>query len=227
MVGKLAICSWSGGKDSCFALYKALSQDIRVTHLINFVSKEFQRVRFHGTQAEMIRAQADAIGISLVQRETTPNGYEKEFKEAVGALAQDGVGRIVCGDIHLADSRRWVETVCADIGLEVIEPLWRRKSEEILAEFIGLGFEATVVSAQADTFDKSWIGRKVNQKFLDDIRIIKGIDICGENGEYHTLVTSGPIFKRKIEIGETRVVRKDTHWFLDILSHTVQKRGDC
>lgn len=218
-----AICSWSGGKDSCFALYKALSQGIKVTHLINFVSKEFQRVRFHGTQAEMIGAQADAIGVGLIQRETTPEDYEKQFKEAVGALAQNGVGQIVCGDIHLADSRNWIEGVCSDIGLEVIEPLWSRKTEEILAEFISLGFEAIVVSAQVDIFDRSWIGRKVNRKFMDDIRRIKGIDICGENGEYHTLVTGGPIFKKKIEIEETKVVRKDTHWFLDILSYRVQK----
>lgn len=218
MTDRLAACSWSGGKDSCFALYEALSQGIKVRHLVNFVSEDFRRVRFHGIRAEMIRAQANAIGMNLVQRETTAESYEKEFREAAGALARDGVGWMICGDIHLANSRKWVETVCADIGLKVIEPLWGRSSEEILAEFMNLGFEATVVSVQADILDESWIGRKIDEKFLQDIRTIEGIDICGENGEYHTLVTGGPIFERKIRIGESKLIRKDTHWFLDILS---------
>lgn len=217
MTDKLAVCSWSGGKDSCFALYTALSQGVAVTHLVNTVAKDSKRVRFHGVKAEIIQAQADAIGIDLVQKETTGDGYEKEFREAVRALAEDGIGWIICGDIHLEDSRKWIEKVSADIGLKVSEPLWGRKSEDILREFIDSGFEAMVVSGQADIFDKSWIGRQVDQTFLRDIRMIKGIDLCGENGEYHTLVTNGPIFKNRIVIGKTRVVRKDTHWLLDIL----------
>lgn len=219
MTDKLAICSWSGGKDSCFALYKAISQDIEVKHLLNTVSKEHQRVRFHGTRAELIRAQADAVGVDLIQKETGADGYEGEFKEALEAVARYGVTHIVCGDIHLADSRNWIEGVCSDIGLEVIEPLWGRKPEEILAEFVKSGFEATIVSAQADIFDKSWVGRKIDADFLRDITMIKGIDVCGENGEYHTLVTNGPIFTKKIEIEDSKVVRKSTHWFLDILSY--------
>lgn len=219
MADQRAVCSWSGGKDSCFALYKAFSEGAKVTHIVNFVSHEYKRVRFHGVPAGIIRAQADALGIALVQKETTPKGYEAEFKEAVAALAQNGVKSIICGDIHLADSRDWIEKLSAEIGLKVIEPLWGRSSKEVLAEFIDSGFEATIVSAQADIFDKSWVGRKIDADFLRDIMMIKGIDVCGENGEYHTLVRNGPIFTKRIEIEDCEVVRKSTHWFLDILSY--------
>ena len=222
--------SWSGGKDSCFAFYTAISQGVKIAHLVNTVANDSKRVRFHGVPAEIIRAQADAIGINLIQEETSWDGYEKEFREAVGALVKDGVGSIVTGDIHLEDSRRWIEKVSADLGLGVLTPLWGRRSEDILEEFIRDGFVATVVSAQADTFDKSWIGRRIDQEFLHDIKGIKGIDVCGENGEYHTLVTDGPIFKKKVEIGETRVVYKESQWgssrtahhLLDILDFSLR-----
>lgn len=234
MADKLAVCSWSGGKDSCFAFYTALAQGIKVSHLVNTVSKQFRRVRFHGVKAEIIQAQADAIGINLIQKKTSGDGYEKEFREAVGALAKDGIAWIVTGDIHLEDSRRWIEKVSADLGLGVLTPLWGRKSEDILKEFIESGFEAMVVSAQADIFDKSWVGRKIDQEFLRDIRAIDGIDACGENGEYHTLVTNGPIFKKRVEIGKTRTVHKESqwgslrtaHWFLDILHFNLPEEAD-
>lgn len=214
---EVAVCSWSGGKDSCFALYLALYQGIRIRHIINTISKEFRRVRFHGVKAELIQAQADAIGINLVQIEIPSNGnYEKEFKQALQEFVQEGIGSVVCGDIALEDSRVWMGKVCGEIGLSVVDPLWGRRSEEVLKEFINHGFEATVVSANVSIFDKSWVGRKVDAEFLGDIKRIKGIDVCGENGEFHTFVTGGPIFRKKIIIGDTGVVRKDTHWMLDI-----------
>jgi len=215
------IASWSGGKDSCFACYKAISDGMDISHLVNFISKEHKRVSFHGTEARLIQLQARAIGIPLLQKETTPEEYEQEFKEAVKGLVQNGVKGMVFGDIYLQEHRDWVERVCGELGIEAIEPLWGRATEEILLEFIDDGFEAIIVSANSDLIDEKWIGRKVDRKFLEYLKD-SHIDLCGENGEYHTLVIDGPLFKNRIELTETRTIMRDGYWFLDTLKYSLQ-----
>ena len=202
------IASWSGGKDSCFAFYEAMGKGYKISHLVNFISKEFQRVSFHGTEARLIQLQSQAIGIPLLQKETTWDGYEQEFKEAVRSLIPSGVKGVVFGDIYLQEHKDWVERVCGDLGIEAIEPLWGKNTEEILSSFIEDGFEAVIVSAKSDLIDKDWIGRRVNKAFMEYLKG-KNIDICGENGEYHTLVTNGPIFNKRIQLTESRAISRD------------------
>ncbi|MBC8276398.1 MAG: diphthine--ammonia ligase [Chloroflexi bacterium] len=208
------ISSWSGGKDSCFACYLALCEGYKISHLVNFISKEFNRVSFHGTEDRLIQLQSQSIGIPLLQRETTWNGYEHEFKEAVQSLLPDGIKGMVFGDIYLQEHRDWVERVCGDLGIEAVEPLWNKNPEKIFIDFIDAGFEAIIVSAKSELIDEDWIGRRVDRNFLEYLKS-RNIDICGENGEYHTLVVNGPFFKRRIEIMESRTINKDNHWFLD------------
>ena len=208
------IVSWSGGKDSCLACYLALGQGHKISHLVNFISKEFNRVSFHGTEARLIQLQSQSIGIPLLQKETTRNGYEQEFKEAVRSLLPNGIKGMVFGDIFLDEHREWVERVCGDLGIEAVEPLWNKKTEEVLTDFIDAGFEAIIVSASAELIDKEWVGQRVGRDFMDYLKA-KHIDVCGENGEYHTLVVNGPLFKRRIEIIETRTINRDNRWLLD------------
>ena len=208
------VLSWSGGKDSCFAGYEAMRQGHKVSHLVNFISKEFQRVSFHGTEAKLIQLQSQAIGIPLLQKETTWNGYEQEFKEAVRSLIPSGVKGMIFGDIYLPEHRSWAERVCKELGIEALEPLWGRNPDEILYDFIDSGFEAVIVSAQAECIDKKWVGHLLDRDFIDYLRH-RGTDICGENGEYHTLVVNGPIFGSRIEITESKIIDRDNHWFLD------------
>jgi len=208
------IVSWSGGKDSCLACYLALGQGHKISHLVNFISKEFNRVSFHGTEARLIQLQSQSIGIPLLQKETTRNGYEQEFKEAVRSLLPNGIKGMVFGDIFLDEHREWVERVCGDLGIEAVEPLWNKKTEEVLTDFIDAGFEAIIVSASAELIDKEWVGQRVGRDFMDNLKA-KHIDVCGENGEYHTLVVDGPLFKRRIEIIETRTINRDNRWLLD------------
>jgi diphthine-ammonia ligase len=212
------ISSWSGGKDSCFAGYLALGQGYKISHLVNFVSQEFNRVSFHGTEARLIQLQSQAIGIPLLQKPTTGDGYEQEFKEAVRSLLPDGIKGMVFGDIFLQEHRDWVERVCNDLGIEAVEPLWNKGSENVLSDFIAAGFEAIVVSARAELIDEEWVGRRVSRDFLQYLKA-KDIDICGENGEYHTLVVNGPLFKRRIEVIETRTIKRDNYWFLDTIKY--------
>ncbi len=221
--------SWSGGKDSCMALYKAIEEGYKVKYLLNFISKKYKRCCFHGIQKELIDLQADLIGISLFQKEVSPDMklYEEEFKEAVNRLKKGKIKGMVFGDVYLIDHKNWVERVCKDLKIKMIQPLWQRAPEKIVAEFIHLGFKAVIVSAKAKLFDKNFIGREVNQDFLEELKKRK-ICPCGENGEFHTFVFDGPIFKKgRIEITKSRkVLRKGfwPHWFLDIQRWRVKNK---
>jgi len=208
------ISSWSGGKDSCFACYLALSQGYKISHLANFISQEFNRVSFHGTEARLIQLQSQAIGIPLLQKQTTWKGYEQEFKEGVRSLLPQGIKGMVFGDIYLQEHRDWVERVCGELGIEAILPLWNKDTEKIFIDFIDAGFEAIIVSVRDELIDKDWIGQRVDRKLLAYLKA-NNIDPCGENGEYHTLVVNGPLFKRKIEIIESSTINRDNHWLLD------------
>ena len=208
------IASWSGGKDSCLACYKAMLDGYDMNGLVNFVSKEYGRVSFHGTDTRLIQLQAESIGLRLWQRETTRDGYEREFKEAVRSLIPDGIEGMVFGDIYLQEHRDWTERVCGELGIEAVEPLWGRDTEDILLDFIEAGFEAIVIGAQSKVIDAEWLGRRVDGDFIEYLKS-RGVCPCGENGEYHTLVINGPIFNKAIEIVEARTIARDGYWFLD------------
>ena len=221
---KSVLSSWSGGKDSCFACYEAMQKGYEVSYLVNFISEEYKRVRFHGTEAKLIKLQAEAIGIRLLQKETTADGYERQFKDAVRGLTQSGINGMVFGDIYLQEHRDWVESVCGELNIEAIEPLWERRPEDILRDFIDKDFEAILISAKLDLFGEEWIGRRIDKEFLRFLKE-KNIDVCGENGEYHTLVTNGPIFKKRIKINSSVPIVRDNHRFLDILEYSLEDPG--
>ena len=223
------IASWSGGKDSCLACYKAMERGYKIKYLLNFISKINKRCCFHGIQRELVNLQADLIGIPLFQKEVSPDLelYENEFKEAVNHLKKKKVKGMVFGDVYLIDHKNWVERVCKDLKIKMIEPLWQRSPEKIIEEFIHLGFKAVVVSAKAELFDKKIIGREIDHQFLKELKKRK-ICPCGENGEFHTFVIDGPIFRKgRIEITKSRPVLKKgfwEHWFLDIQRWQVKKK---
>lgn len=208
------IASWSGGKDSCLACYKAMLSGYDIRRLVNFVSKEYGRVSFHGTEVGLIQLQAGSIGTHLCQKETTRDCYEEQFKEAVRSLVPMGVKGMIFGDIYVQEHRDWTERVCAEVGIEAVQPLWGRDTEDILCEFIDAGFQAVVIGAKAGLIDAEWLGRRVDRDFIEYLKS-RNICPCGENGEYHTLVTTGPIFSRGIKIIETKTISKGDYWFLD------------
>jgi uncharacterized protein (TIGR00290 family) len=191
--------SWSGGKDSCLACYKTIKQGYNVKYLLNFISREFRRCCFHGIEAELIQLQAELMGIPLIQKEVTADmqEYEKEFKAAVSELKD--IKAMVFGDIYLEEHLNWVKRVCRDLDISAIEPLWNSSPMDLIEEFIDLGFKAIVVSCQADKFGKDFVGKYIDKDLLAELKA-KNICPCGENGEFHTLVVDGPIFKKRIEI---------------------------
>ena len=213
--------SWSGGKDSCLACYRAVASGLKVRYLANMLTEDGQRSRTHGLSANLIQVQSQAIGIPLVQRRTTWNSFEAEFKKMLRAFKQQGVVGGVFGDIDLNEHREWVERVCQEVDITPHLPLWGESQDEILRNFIDSGFEAIVVATKADMLGEEWLGRRIDLDFirhLDEIKKTKNITLCGEVGEYHTFVIDGPLFQKRIEIMATRKVFRDDHWFLEILS---------
>lgn len=222
------IASWSGGKDSCLACYKAIKQGYKVKYLLNFISKKYKRGCFHGIEAKLMNLQAELIGIPLIQKEVSPDmkKYEQEFKEAVSKLKSKSIKAMVFGDIALEEHKAWIERVCEEIKIKSIEPLWKSEPIKITEEFIDLGFKSIVVSAKAGLFGKEWIGHQFDREFLDYLKS-KKIDICGENGEFHTFVVDGPVFKKRIEITKSQPVFKKgfwKYWFLDIQKWQVKNK---
>ena len=215
------IASWSGGKDGCFACYRALAQGYEVSYLVNFISREFRRVSFHGTRAHLIYRQAQAIGIPLAQY-TVPRDlslYEQTFKQAVSALKRNGVEGMVFGDISLQEHRDWIERVCGELGITPLLPLWGMTPELVLSDFIKAGFEAVITSVKADIFDEKWLGRRIDRSFQSDLKKLGQrieFDICGEQGEYHTLVVDGPLFRKRVQVTYGVRVQRNGYWFLDI-----------
>ncbi|HTY45019.1 MAG TPA: diphthine--ammonia ligase [Patescibacteria group bacterium] len=220
MDNSAAISSWSGGKDSCLACYKARQQGYDVKYLLNFISRESRRGCFHGLEGRLLKFQADLIGIPLVQKEVSSDmeKYEEEFKAAVTEFRGRGIGTMVFGDIYLAEHESWIERVCGDLKIHALEPLWNNLPEKIIDEFVSLGFKAVIVSCKADIMGKEFLGRTVDRDLVRELKQ-RGICPCGEKGEFHTLVVDGPIFRKPIEIIEAEAVIKESfwkHWFLDI-----------
>jgi len=224
------ISSWSGGKDSCLACYKALRQGYQVKYLLNFISKEYKRCCFHGIDAELLNLQTRLMGIPLIQKEVSPDmkEYEKEFKQAVSEIKDRGIGAMVFGDVYLEEHRTWVERVCKELNIQPVQPLWGIAPDKIVQDFIELGFKAIVVSCKAKDLGEEFIGRYVDEALLKEL---KRRQICpyGENGEFHTLVIDGPIFRKKIEITKSRAILRDgfwKHWFLDIQEYRSSQKQE-
>lgn len=219
-----AIASWSGGKDSCLACYKAIQQGYTIKYLLNFISRESKRGCFHGIEAKLLTHQAGLIGLDLVQKEVSPDMalYEEEFKAAVTEICGNDINTMVFGDIYLLEHQSWVNRVCNDLKIKPLEPLWNVPPEKVIEEFVESGFKSIIVSCKADCMGKEYVGRLITKPLIAELKS-KGVCPCGENGEYHTLVIDGPIFKKPITIEESVPILKEgfwKHWFLDIKKYS-------
>ena len=215
------LASWSGGKDSCFACYRAIKNGMKVSRLVHFD----RLFNLHGVSAEMIKQQAELAGIPLVQKKVEQENFEHEFKKTVGACAKNGTQGVVFGDICLEPHKEWVDRVCGELGLEAVEPLWGIKTENIIREFFQEGFETIIVSGNQNLIDKRFIGRKMDGEFIEHLKS-KNLDVCGENGEFHTFVTSGPLFRGRIEIADADVTSRQGFWFLDVRDYQVIRQQE-
>ncbi|MBL7151666.1 MAG: diphthine--ammonia ligase [Candidatus Omnitrophica bacterium] len=216
--GRKAFCCWSGGKESALSLYRAQQSGYNICCLLNMVSQDGNHSRTHGINPGWLKQQSQLLGIPIIQRKTSWENYEIEFKKVISGFGQsEGLKTGIFGDIDLQLHRDWVERVCKEPGIEPILPLWGEEREKLLNEFLLAGFKTIVVATQADFLDSSWLGREINKEFINDLKAHGGVDLCGEKGEFHTFVYDGPVFKEPIKFITGKRIRKDNHWFLEIL----------
>ena len=142
-------------------------------------------------------------------------------------MKEKGVEGIVTGDVYdvALHEAGWLDRVCKEVGLTPVKPLWHRDTQQILSEFISEGFKATVVRVKTDVLGMEWLGREINQEFFDDLLKLGTVDPCGERGEFHTLVTGGPLFKKRIEILESERVKLNGNGLLVINRFDVKPKG--
>lgn len=204
--------SWSGGKECALATYKAISQGHEVLYLLNFISEDGERSRSHGIKASVLALQAEAIGISLIQVKTSWENYENNFKKVVRELKGKGIEGGVFGDMDLEEHREWVGRVCGEVGIKAFLPLWGINAEELIEEFLKLKFKAKIVATR---LGENFLGKVLDKDLISQISKL-GSHPCGENGEYHTFVTDGPIFRKALKVIRGERKKKDNVWFWEI-----------
>lgn len=222
-MGKRIWLAWSSGKDSALALH-ALQRDsqwsdYKVCALLCTITEGYGRVSMHGVRRELVLAQAESIGIPLVEAlipvKCTNEQYEEVMRTKLEMALGDGIVGVAFGDIHLADVREYRERQMASVGMVPIFPLWGMKPSEVALKFLSLGFRAVVVCVDSKQLDPALCGREYNESFLGELP--NSVDPCGENGEFHTFVYDGPIFSKPIAVQRGEIVMRDERFaFCDL-----------
>ena len=202
-----ALFNWSSGKDSALALYKIQQEnEFDICCLLTSVNQQFQRISMHGVRVELLEQQSQSIGLPLeimqIPEMPTMEAYEEVMQNTLTKLKNQGITHAVFGDIFLEDLRKYREDKLATMQFKGVFPLWKIPTKDLIQEFIALGFKTIVVCVSEQFLDKSFVGRIIDQDFINELP--ENVDVCGENGEFHTFTFDGPIFSKPIafEIGE-------------------------
>lgn len=211
--------SWSGGKDSCMALYVLQQQaDYEVVALLTTITSDYDCISMHGVRRELLQRQADAIGLPLhevfIPAACANADYDAALGKAIGGFRKQGVGTIAFGDLFLADIRAYRDLLVAKFGMSAIYPVWGRDTREFVGEFMDRGFRAITTCVDLKVLDESFAGRIIDDAFLADLP--KGVDACGENGEFHSFVFDGPLLKRPIGFTVGERVTRGSFCFCDL-----------
>jgi uncharacterized protein (TIGR00290 family) len=214
------LMSWSGGKDSCLALYEIQKTlDDRVASLLTTVTRDYDRISMHGVRRVLLERQAASLGFPLHQVLITKGASNREYEtkliEAVSAYRDQGIDSIVFGDLFLEDIKTYRDQFLARHGLRGIYPVWMRDTTAFVKEFIDLGFKALITCVNGHLLDSSFAGMIIDQSFLSTLPA--HVDPCGENGEFHTFVYDGPNFAQPVEFSVGETVSRDGFWFCDLL----------
>jgi uncharacterized protein (TIGR00290 family) len=209
-----AAISWSGGKDSCAALARALAS-FDVGAMLTMFDDEETRSRSHGLRPELIQAQAERLGLRRVAGRGSWATYDAGFGAALDVLRRDGITHVVFGDIVYEEHRRWAEEICRAHGLVAVEPLFGVPTAALFDEWTAWGGDALIVTTRAAWLDESWLGRTLANGMRAEFEAL-GVDPCGERGEYHTLVVNCPLFSSPLRVTTGERVRTGDCWALDV-----------
>ncbi|MES2332863.1 MAG: diphthine--ammonia ligase [Bacteroidota bacterium] len=209
------LCSWSGGKDSCFALMRAIKMEYAPKVLLNVLNEEGKISRSHGIPSEILQAQAEAAGLPIFLISSSWQDYELKFTNALTQLKkQYDLSHAVFGDIDLQPHRDWEEKVCAQAGLTAYLPLWQQDRKELVMQMLDNGIETMIVSCNT-MMGERFLGKKITVDLISELESL-GVDACGENGEFHTLVLNCPLFAKPVSVNVVRTVQHENYWFTEL-----------
>lgn len=218
---EIVLFTWSGGKDSALAFYELKKKNkYIIIALLTTVTEEYKRTSMHGVREVLLEKQAASLGISIdkvyISKDCSNEEYEAIMKRKLFHYKKKGVSTVVYGDIFLEDLRSYRENNLSKLEMKGLFPLWRANTSEVATDFIDLGFKAVVTCIDSEKLDKKFAGCEYNKQFIKGLP--EGVDMCGENGEFHTFVYDGPIFKEKIHFERREVVlRDDRFYFCDLI----------
>jgi uncharacterized protein (TIGR00290 family) len=213
--------SWSGGKDSALGLNSLRqNKDLEIVGLLTTVTADYNRISMHGVRRELLEKQAQYSGVPLEQVSISKNCTQEEWEEKIQAVLlhykDRGVTGVAFGDIFLEDLKKYREQNLAKIGLKGLFPLWKQKSLVLARKFIDLKFKAIITCVDNKKLDGKFCGREYTTELLADLPA--DVDCCGENGEFHTFVYGGPIFKGEISVKRGQIVLRDEQFnFCDLI----------
>jgi diphthine-ammonia ligase len=209
---KNSLCSWSGGKDSCFALMQAINQGYVPKVLLNVLNEEGKISRSHGISYSILQEQANRAGLLLHCISSSWAEYEMHFTNALKELKEGfQLSHAVFGDIDLQAHSDWEEKVCANAGLTAVLPLWKQDRRKLVMQMLDSGIETMIVSCN-EVMGERFIGKLITPPLIDELELL-GVDACGENGEYHTLVLDCPLFTSRISVSVEEKVKHEGYWF--------------
>ena len=212
---------WSGGKDSAMALHLLLQQkdEFQVVALLTTVTERYERISMHGVRRELLERQAQSIGLPLHEVRIPPQCvnpvYESRMEEALRVHYANGARKVAFGDIFLEDLRVYREKNLARIGMTALFPIWKRDTRELIRCFHAARFRSIAVCIDGKLLDRSFAGRELDQQFFRDLP--PSADPCGENGEFHTFVFDGPIFRNPIPVRTGELHERDSFVYCDLL----------
>ncbi len=211
---------WSGGKDSAMALHALLQREqFRVTALLTTVTEGYERISMHGVRRELLQRQAESIGLPLHEVRIPPECvnpmYEARMEQALRIHYDLGVRKVAFGDIFLEDLRVYREKNLARIGVTALFPVWKRDTRELIRYFHAQRFRAIAACIDPRVLDPSFAGRELDDSFFRDLP--PSADPCGENGEFHTFVFDGPIFRWPIPVRTGEIVHRDGFVYCDLI----------
>jgi len=208
-------CSWSGGKDSCLSLYYAIQEGGIPDRLITMLTENKKRSRAHGLSLDLLKSQSMSLNIPLTTFSTSWKDCENNFLSVLKDIKKDGIKVGVFGDLDLEEHRDWVKNICNRSGLKAYHPLWKKPKRKVLEEFVDAGFKAIIIVVKDGVLDKKYLGKVIDKNLIKEFGKI-GIDPAGENGEYHSVVTGGPIFNNEIDYELEEQFYDNGCWFQNI-----------
>ena len=215
----------SGGKDSSFAIYKALQEGHEVTNLVTIIPANEDSYMFHSANIHLTGLIADACGIPLTSQIST-GAKEKELKDLKKALSQLNIDGVIVGAIESEYQASRVRRICDELGIKMYAPLWHMESERLLREMTKL-MDIRIVKVAAAGMDESWLGRRFDEKLIEDLKALNRkyrVHIAGEGGEYESLVLDAPFYKKRIDLLKIRNIWKGDHGIMKVVAAQLNEK---